>query len=146
MLHVGFATTAPTDIASQLSPVCSAWAEQSLSVSARQNTGQNSVRVKQIIAVMRSIRAYYQVAAFLSAATTCHGQLEPETRVTMRDNLCNSGPVSEAVLRQTITNDFLIARIARTAPISPCAHGKFTRDSGRQISGPADKKATRLIA
>ena len=72
MPHIGFATTAPIDIASQLSAFCSAWAEQPLSVSAKQNTGQNSVRVKQMIAVMRSIQILYQVAAFLSSAATRH--------------------------------------------------------------------------
>jgi hypothetical protein len=68
MLTLDFATTAPIAIASQLSLSSWACAGQSLSVFARQKTGQNRVNVKQMIAVIRVIVALYQLVVPMSAA------------------------------------------------------------------------------
>ena len=51
----GFSTTAPIDIASQFSPSNGAWAEHSLSVFAKQKTGQSRVSAKQMLAAARII-------------------------------------------------------------------------------------------
>ncbi len=52
----GFSTTAPIDIASQLSPSCGAKAEHSPPASAKQKTGHSSVSANQMLTAVRIMR------------------------------------------------------------------------------------------